>query len=68
MRGVTRCGAGSRLRWRFSVAIAKAELQRLKPHGLCAADVVAKATTHKDSRVLARALKSRTTKLFEQSR
>jgi hypothetical protein len=36
---------------------AKAELQRLKPLGFCAVYVVAKATTHKDSRALTHAVK-----------
>ena len=36
---------------------AKSELQRLKPLGIYAAYVVAKATTHKDSRVPAHTLK-----------
>src|SRR5271170_7674039 len=40
-------------------AKAKAELQRLKPLGFGAVYVVAKATTHKDSRVTTRAVTHR---------
>jgi hypothetical protein len=37
----------------------KSELQRLKPHKLRRADVVAKATTHKNSPLLTRPLKAK---------
>jgi hypothetical protein len=34
----------------------KSELQRLKPFQVCGSDVVAEATTHKDSSLLTRSL------------
>src|SRR5271168_4086468 len=43
-------------REKVCVRAAKAELQRLKPLGVGAVYVVAKATTHKDSRVLTQSL------------
>jgi hypothetical protein len=39
------------------VASATAELQQLKPHSTCAAEVAAKAKTHKDSAKLTRTRK-----------
>ena len=45
------------------VNAAEEELQRLKPLGFQAVYVVAKAATHKDSRVLTRTVKPRPTKI-----
>src|SRR6266699_4432541 len=50
---------------RVCVRTAKAKLQRLKPHSFCGVYVVAKATTHKQSRVATQTLKPSLYRVFE---
>ena len=56
-------GAVRRRRFRLCVRAAQSEFQRLEPVGFQAVYVVAKATTHKDSQVLAHTLQELTPRL-----